>query len=182
MLSCRPRDRGCRGTHRARQRSPEAGDCIVGVEVRPDDLTSAEVQSLIAEHLSGMQENSPPGHVHALAIEGLRGPGVTFWSAWIDGALSGCGALKELDPRTGEIKSMRTRAGFLRRGVAQAVLDEIIRTGRARGYTRLLLETGTGEAFEAAQAFYLRNGFERTGPFGAYPATPFSVFMEKRLG
>lgn len=151
------------------------------IVVRQDDLSSAEVQSLIAEHLSGMHSSSPPGHVHALALESLRAPSVTFWAAWVDGVLCGCGALKELDPLTGEVKSMRTRAAFLRRGVGQAILDEIVRTGRQRGYSRLLLETGTGRSFDPAHALYRRNGFERSGCFGEYTATGFNVFMAKAL-
>lgn len=151
------------------------------IDIRQDDLSSAEVQSLITEHLSGMHSNSPPGHVHALALESLRAPSVIFYAAWVDGVLCGCGALKELDSLTGEIKSMRTRSAFLRRGVGQAILDEIVRTARQRGYSRLLLETGTGEAFEPAHALYLRNGFESTDPFGEYPATDFNVFMVKTL-
>lgn len=153
----------------------------MGIDVRQDDLSSAEVRSLIAEHLSGMHGNSPPGHVHALAIEDLRAPSVTFWAAWMDGILCGCGALKELDPLTGEVKSMRTRPAFLRRGVGQAILDEIVRSALRRGYSRLLLETGTGRAFEPAHALYRRNGFERCGPFGEYAATDFNVFMVKDL-
>jgi putative acetyltransferase len=157
------------------------GAGIVTIDVCQDDLSSPEVQSPIAEHLSGMHLNSPPGHVHALAIEKLRAPSVTFWVARIDGVLCGCGALKELDPLPGEVKSMRTRAAFLRRGVGQAILDEIILTARHRGYLRLLLETGTGQPFEPAHALYRRSGFEPSGPFGEYTATDFNVFMAKRL-
>lgn len=153
----------------------------MSITVRRDDLSSPEVQSLIAEHLSGMHSNSPPGHVHALAIAKLQAPDITFWSAWADGILCGCGALKELDRRTGEVKSMRTRPAFLRRGVGQAILDEIIRTGRQRGYSHLLLETGTGQSFEPAHALYRRSGFESSGPFGEYIATDFNVFMVKVL-
>ena len=153
----------------------------MAIDVRQDDLSSADVQSLVAEHLSGMHSNSPPGHVHALAIENLRAPNVTFWTARIDGTLCGCGALKELDPLTGEVKSMRTRAAYVRRGVGQAILDEIIRAARRRGYSRLLLETGTGQAFEPAHALYRRNGFAWSGPFGEYAATDFNVFMAKVL-
>ncbi len=153
----------------------------MGIVVRLDDLSSGEVRSLISEHLSGMQGNSPPGHVNALAVESLQAPGVTFWTAWSDGILCGCGALKELDRHTGEIKSMRTRSAFLRRGVGQTVLDEIVRAACRRGYSRLLLETGTGSAFEAAHAFYRRNGFERSGAFGEYAATDFNVFMARTL-
>ncbi len=153
----------------------------MSITVRQDDLSSAETRALIAEHLSGMHDTSPPGHVHALAIADLQAPNVTLWTAWIDGAVCGCGALKELDPLTGEIKSMRTRSAFLRRGVGQAILDEIVRAARQRGYTRLFLETGTGPAFEPAHALYLRNGFEWSGPFGDYAATDFNVFMVKLL-
>ncbi len=153
----------------------------MGIDIQQDDLSSVEVQSLIAEHLSGMQSHSPPGHVHALAIESLRAKGITFWTAWEEGVLCGCGALKELDSRTGEIKSMRTQAAFLRRGVGQALLDEIVRTARLRGYSHLLLETGTGEAFEPAHALYRRNGFESSGSFGEYSTTEFNVFMAKAL-
>ncbi len=151
------------------------------IRVVPDDLASPQVQELIAEHLAGMHGNTPAGHVHALAIEGLRVPEVTFWSAWCDGKLCGCGAFKALTDTSGEIKSMRTRTAHLRKGVGQAVLDEIVRTARARGYTHLYLETGTGEPFAAAHALYLRNGFEWCGPFGDYTATEFNVFMVKRL-
>lgn len=151
------------------------------IDVRRDDLSAAEVQALVAEHLVAMHSSSPPGHAHALAIESLRGPDMSFWSAWTGGTLCGCGALKQLDQRTGEIKSMRTRQAFLRRGVAQAILDEIIRVGCRRGYTHLFLETGTGSAFDAAHCFYLGNGFVWCGPFGEYTATDFNVFMSKTL-
>jgi len=148
---------------------------------RIDDLSSPEVQALIAEHLAGMHANSPSGHVNALAIESLRRPELTFWSVWSGDALCGCGALKELEPGLGEIKSMRTRPAFLRQGLGQFMLDEILRTARARGYKRLCLETGTGAAFDAAHALYLKNGFRWCGAFGDYVATDFNVFMERNL-
>lgn len=151
------------------------------IDVRPDDLRSPEIQALILEHLQGMHANSPPGHVHALAIESLRRPDIAFLSAWTGGELCGCGALKRLDAESGEVKSMRTRPRFLRQGVGRAVLDAIIRLGTARGYSRLYLETGTGPAFEAAHALYLRNGFDWCGAFGDYAATDFNVFMVRDL-
>ncbi len=153
----------------------------MSIHVRPDDLSSPQIQALVGEHLAGMHGNTPAGHVHALALDGLRAPGVSFWSAWLDGQLCGCGALKALGDGAGEIKSMRTRPPFLRRGVGQAVLDEIVRAARDSGYTRLYLETGTGAPFAAAHALYLRNGFAWCGPFGGYTATAFNVFMTKRL-
>lgn len=151
------------------------------IELRIDDLSSAEVQAIIAEHLAGMHGNSPPGHVHALAIDGLKSSDITFWSAWSEGQVCGCGAMKQLSANSAEIKSMRTRTAFLRQGVAQALLSEIIRSAQDRGYTQLYLETGTGAAFAAAHALYLRNGFVWCAAFGDYEASEFSVFMVKAL-
>lgn len=148
---------------------------------RIDDLESAEVQSLVAEHLRGMHDASPPETVYALSTSGLKQPDVTFWSVWDGRDLLGCGALKELDANSGEVKSMRTRASFLRRGVGQFMLDVIVHAASARGYDQLLLETGTGEAFEAAHALYRKNGFEWCGPFGDYVVTDFNVFMVRKL-
>lgn len=151
------------------------------LQARIDDLSSRSVQELITEHLAGMHGNSPPGHVNALALDSLRAPDVTFWSVWSHGDLCGCGALKELDSSTGEIKSMRTRAAFLRKGVGQMVLNEIFALARTRRYGRLCLETGTGQAFAGAHRLYLKNGFRWSAPFGSYTATDFNVFMEKLL-
>jgi len=148
---------------------------------RIDNLESPEVQGLVAEHLAGMHSASPPGTVYALATEALRQPDVTFWSVWDGQALCGCGALKELDAISGEVKSMRTRASSLRRGVGQFMLEVILRTASERGYRQLLLETGTGEAFDAAHGLYLKNGFEWCGAFGEYRATHFNDFMVRRL-
>jgi putative acetyltransferase len=155
---------------------------LMPIEIRVDDLSSPEVQALVAEHLAGMRGNSPPGSVYALELAGLKHPQITFWSAWEGDALCGCGALKQLDARAGEVKSMRTRPACLRRGVGQAVLNRIIESAVARGYGTLHLETGTGPAFEAAHALYLRNGFVWSGPFGDYEASGFNVFMTMNLG
>ncbi len=159
----------------------EPGTNSMGISIRKDDLSSREVRALIDEHLSDMHRHSPPDHVHALAIESLRAPSITFWTAWDSGELCGCGALKHLNAVAGEIKSMRTRSGFLRRGVGQAILQVITDTAVRRGYSGLFLETGSGPAFESAHAFYRRNGFELSEPFADYRASDFSVFLVKRL-
>ena len=95
--------------------------------------------------------------------------------------LCGCGALKELDRTHGEIKSMRTKVDFLRMGVGQAMLSQILTEATMRGYSRLSLETGSSEAFSPALALYERNGFEQCGPFADYKPDPFSVFMTRML-
>jgi putative acetyltransferase len=141
-----------------------------------DDLSGPEVAGLLADHLDSMRAYSPACSVHALDLDGLRGPDVTFWSAWLGADLAGCGALKRLDARSGEVKSMRTAPAYLRRGVAAGVLDAIVAEARARQYAELLLETGTGGAFDAAHGLYARFGFAPCGPFGAYTDDPFSRY------
>jgi len=151
------------------------------VQVRLDDLSGPEIRALLAEHLQNMFELSPPESVHALDIDGLRQPDVTFWTAWSDAHLLGCGALRELDPHHGEVKSMRTALAHRRSGVGQAMLEHLIDEARKRGYRRLSLETGTMAAFEPARRLYERHGFEYVPPFGDYAEDPYSVFMSKQL-
>src|SRR4051812_34801138 len=110
--------------------------------IREDDLTGDATRALLALHLSGMHENTPAGHVFALDLSGLQAPNVTVWSAWDGDSVAGIGALKELGDGTAEVKSMRTHPAHLRRGVGAAVLERIIGEARARGLTRLSLETG----------------------------------------
>src|SRR4029078_11978577 len=118
------------------------------MEIKVDDLTGPEIEALLSEHLESMYSHSPPESVHALPIEKLRQPDITFFSVWESGELMGCGALKELDPQHGEIKSMRTVSKHLRKGVARAVLDHIMSEAKRRGYRRLSLETGAMPEFE----------------------------------
>ncbi len=152
------------------------------IEIRPGGLSSPEVVELLQEHLDEMAQHSPPESSHALDIGGLRAPDVTFWSAWEESTLVGCGALKELDATHGEIKSMRTALSHRRRGVAAFLLEYIMDEARRRGYQRLSLETGSMEAFAPARAFYERFGFEYCAPFSDYVTDPNSVFMTRSLG
>jgi putative acetyltransferase len=128
-----------------------------------------------------MHELSPPESVHALDLARLRKPEITFWTAWEDSLLVGCGALKELDPKHGEVKSMRTPNGRRRKGVGRAILGHIVHVARSRSYERLSLETGSMEAFKPAQKLYESFGFTYCGPFGDYIEDPNSVFMTLRL-
>jgi putative acetyltransferase len=128
-----------------------------------------------------MALHSPPESVHALGIEALRRPEITFWSVWEDGRLLGCGALKELDSQHAEIKSMRTSSLHLRKGVARYLLNHVIEDARHRGYTRLSLETGSMEVFEPARGLYAGFGFTYCGPFADYVEDPNSVFMTREL-
>jgi putative acetyltransferase len=147
--------------------------------IRVDDLRGPQIQRLLQEHLQNMTLYSPAESIHALDLDELRRPEVTFWSAWDEAELLGCGALLELDRRHGEIKSMRTARAHLRKGVARAMLDHIIGEARRRGYERLSLETGTNPAFTPARELYASFGFGYCEPFAQYRPDPYSVFMTR---
>ena len=149
--------------------------------IRPDELTGPEIRSLLREHLTSMHELSPPESVHALDVAALGRPEITFWSAWSGGELLGCGALKELDPKHGEVKSMRTALGHRRTGVGRAMLKHIIAEARTRSYDRLSLETGSMDAFAPARRLYESFGFTYCAPFADYAEDPNSVFMSRDL-
>ena len=152
------------------------------MHIREDDLRRADIVALLQAHLDDMHRHSPPESVHALDLDALRRPEITFWTMRDDrGALMGCGALKQLDAARGEIKSMRTAAAHLRKGVAATLLRHVLRTARSRGYRRLSLETGAPEAFAPARALYARFGFVECGPFADYAEDPWSVFMTLEL-
>lgn len=151
------------------------------MKIKIDDLSRPEIHALLNEHLQSMYALSPPESVHALDLESLRKPEITFWSAWKGSLLLGCGALKELDPKVGEVKSMRTPNALRRQGAGRAILAHIIEVARARAYERLSLETGSMEAFKPAQKLYESFGFTYCGPFGDYVEDPNSVFMTMRL-
>lgn len=151
------------------------------MQIRVDDLTGPEIIQLLHEHLQGMRQISPPESIHALDLDGLRKPEITFWSVWHGSDLRGCGAIKELDAKHGEIKSMRTVASHLRKGVAATLLQHIVEEAQLRGYRRLSLETGSAPAFQPARNLYARFGFAPCGPFAQYVDDPHSVFMTREL-
>ncbi|MCA8975985.1 MAG: GNAT family N-acetyltransferase [Planctomycetes bacterium] len=151
------------------------------LEIRVDDLRGPEIAALLREHLEFVARISPPESIHALDLDALRAPGLTFWTAWSGPELAGCGALKELDPRHGEIKSMRTAAAWTRRGVAARMLQHIVQEAQQRGYDRLSLETGSQPEFAPARGLYRRFGFEPCGPFADYVDDPNSCFMTRAL-
>jgi putative acetyltransferase len=166
-------DASSRGAHRP--------SFSADLKIRIDDLSGPEIRALLEEHLAEMRRQSPPESVHALDLEALRHPAITFWTVWSGGALAGCAALKELDPSHGEIKSMRTAFMHRRKGVARAALAHLIEEARRRRYRRLSLETGSNEPFEPARLLYASFGFSDCAPFADYAADPNSVFMTRLL-
>lgn len=146
-----------------------------------DDLNGQEIYQLLSEHLQDMYAASPPESVHALDIKALQNPEITFWSAWENNKLMGCGAIKELSKTEAEIKSMRTANDCRRKGVAAEMLNHILTEAGLRKYKTLYLETGSVEYFLPAVSLYKRFGFEICGPFSDYVLDPYSIFMKKDL-
>jgi len=144
--------------------------------IRTGQLDDPQVIALLELHAREMSDHSPPGTCHFLDLSGLKTPDITFLSAWDGDTLLGVGALKQLDPLTGEVKSMRATAAARGRGVGFAILDHIVGLARDRGYTALKLETGTGPLFDAAHALYRRYGFAPCPPFAGYVESDFNRF------
>jgi putative acetyltransferase len=151
------------------------------MEIKLDDLSGPEIRALLEEHLNSMYSLSPPESVHALDLDALRKPEISLWTAWSGTQLLGCGALKELNARHGEIKSMRTAIAHRRKGVARVILTHLVEEAQKRRYARLSLETGSQSDFEPARRLYESFGFEYCPPFEGYVDDPNSVFMTKIL-
>ena len=154
---------------------------MADLRIVADDLSGKAIGALIAFHRSEMQRWSPPENVHAMPRERLAQPDISFYSAWQGDELAACGALKQLAPDHGELKSMRVAPSFLRQGMGEAILIHLIAAARMRGYTRLSLETGQSAEFRAAQALYAKHGFARCAPFGEYLDDNFSLCMSRTL-
>lgn len=155
------------------------------LDIRLDELRDPRIAAFLQEHLADMRRVSPPESVHALDLDGLRQPGIRFWTGWTqrpDGeALVATAALKRLDGAHAELKSMRTAAALRGQGIAARMLVHVLDEARARGYLRLSLETGSQAFFAPARALYAKHGFEDCGPFGAYGPDPYSHFMTRLL-
>ena len=150
-------------------------------DIREDDLGGPDVAALLQLHLDEMHAWSPPESVHAMPIERLREPDVTFYAAWDGDRLAACGALKQLDARHGELKSMRAHPDYRGRGAGKAVLVHLLSEARARGYARVSLETGRPDTYIPARRLYESNGFAECPPFGDYRADGFSICMTREL-
>jgi putative acetyltransferase len=146
-----------------------------------DDPRRPEVRALLERHLGFCLSETPPEHSFALDVDGLLDQRVTFVSCRDGDTVLGVAAIKELDARHAEIKSMHTAAEARGRGVGRALLSHLLDTARTRGYRLVSLETGTTPGFTAARALYESAGFTPTGPFGGYPETGDNTFYSLAL-
>ena len=151
------------------------------IEIRIDAAEDSRVVALLEAHLATMRAASPPASVFALDLEGLRADDVAFWAMWKNASVVACGALRELSPMHGEIKSMHTDKTHRGRGFGAKMLEHILTQANDRGYARLSLETGSPDIFLPAQRLYQRFGFDFCDAFSPYEPNPFSVFMTREL-
>lgn len=151
------------------------------VKIVVDDLSGPEIAEFLNEHLQEMLSTTPLESKHALDLDGLRKPEITFWSVMDGDTLVGCGAIKRLDPDHAEVKSMRTRPTRQRSGIASLLLGHIITEAKRMGFTRLSLETGSTESFLPARKLYEKFGFDYCEPFADYRPDPYSAFMTRTL-
>ncbi len=151
------------------------------MEIKIDDLSGGEVIKLLEEHLADMYATSPPESVHALDVDALKSPDITFFSGWFGGELQGCLAIKQLTPQHIELKSMRTSSSSLKSGVATKLLTHALNAAIDKGYQKVSLETGTQDFFRPARNLYEKFGFTNCAPFSDYELDPHSHFMTRKL-
>jgi putative acetyltransferase len=154
---------------------------VPSVEIGVDDPNAEDVRELLRRHMEFARDNTPPEDVHALEVDQLVDPGVTFYSCRRDGELLAVGALKQLDGRHAELKSMHTAAEARRSGVGRAMVEHLIGVARDHGFRRVSLETGSTQPFAAARSLYAQAGFTPCGPFGDYPPGRGNTFMTLAL-
>jgi len=149
--------------------------------ISTDDPRGGDVRELLERHLGFARATTAPEDVHALDVDALVDPRVTFFSFRAEGELLGVAALKRLDDEHAEIKSMHTAEAARGRGIGRALVDHLLGVARERGFRRVSIETGAGPAFAAARRLYASAGFEPCGPFADYPDSPNSAHMTLRL-
>ena len=154
---------------------------VPNYRIAENDLSGADIAALLHLHLDEMHQWSPPESVHAMPITRLRAPDVTFYAAWDGARLAACGALKQLDAKHGELKSMRAHPDYRGRGAGRAMLVYLMAEARARGYHRVSLETGRPDAFLPARRLYESHLFAECPPFGSYTEDSFSICMTRTL-
>jgi putative acetyltransferase len=170
-----------RGATVARFTTHETNDYPAVMDIVPGDFSDPRIVDLLRIHTTTARAQSPPCSAHALDLDELKAPGISFWAAWKGETLMAIGALKELDRQHGEVKSMHTPEAMRGRGAGGAMLRHIIASAKSRGYARLSLETGSMAYFEPARTLYLRHGFTECEPFADYVLDPNSIYMTLAL-
>ncbi len=99
--------------------------------------------------------------------------------AYDNGDPAGCGAIKEYDPSTMEVKRMFTDPKSRGKGIASTVLKELEKWASELTYTKCILETGKKQP--EAIGLYKKSGYTLIPNYGQYANVESSVCFEKRL-
>ena len=145
------------------------------------NFDNPEVHELLTKHFIELRAASPEGSTHVLDIPGLKTPSIKFWSLWQNDMLMGCGALKFLDKKHGEFKSIRIHDNFRRAGNGINVVNHLIKEAKKLNITRLSIETGAGDFFKPARILFKKCGFETCTPFAHYKEDVNSLYLTKTL-
>ena len=138
-----------------------------------------KVNQLLKKHFVELKAASPEGSAHVLDIPGLKVPSIKFWSLWQNNFLMGCGALKFLDKKHGEFKSIRIHDDFRKQGNSINVINHLINEAKKLNINRLSIETGAGDFFIPARKLFKKCGFETCKPFAHYKEDVNSVYLTK---
>ena len=140
-----------------------------------------DLSLLFERHTADIHADTPPESIHMMDKAALAAPGIRFFVLRDGGAPLAMGAFKRIDDSHAEIKSMHVLTEARGRGLSKTMLDHLVTSARADGFTRLSLETGVLPTFVAARALSARAGFVDCPPFEGYEEDPNSVFMTKVL-
>ena len=143
------------------------------------NFDNLEVNELLTKHFIELRAASPEGSAHVLDIPGLKVPSIKFWSLWKDKKLIGCGALKFLDVKHGEFKSIRIHDNFRKKGYGIYVINHLINEAKKLKIQRLSIETGAGDFFIPARKLFKSSGFTECEPFAHYKEDVNSVYLTK---
>lgn len=151
------------------------------LEFRIADLDSSRIADLLTTHTRRALAGARCRQGHALDIEALRHPDIAVCAIWRDDSPVALGAIRRLSADQGELKSMFVADSARGRGIGRLLLEHLIEVARSGGMTRLSLETGASEYFDAARQLYAGHGFEVCGAFADLPPHPDSVFMTRSI-
>ena len=146
------------------------------------NFDNPEVHKLLIKHFIELRAASPEGSAHVLDIPGLKIPSIKFWSLWQNDNLIGCGALKFLDKKHGEFKSIRVNDRFRNKKNGIKIINHLIDEAIKLDIKKLSLETGAGDFFLPARKLFINCGFKVCEPFSHYKEDINSVYMSLLIG
>lgn len=91
----------------------------------------------------------------------------------------GCGAIKEYEPDTMEMKRIYMLPEYRRNNMASAILEHLEAWTSELGYSRCVLETG--RSFDNTIKFYKKNGYTEIPNYGQYKNIETSICFEKHI-